>query len=436
VLRLNTLAIGWSGYRVLDPSGRELPVQVGTGELVFQAELPPLGFATFTLRAADSSPAPRAASAPRRPADASLRITTDHYDVRLQGGVIVSLVKRASGREYVDPARPYWNDLVLQNDNGDLWLLYQSPLNGRVRTTTPLADPYPTPASDDDTVFHAGIASHTVATSAEIVEDGPVRTVVRSRGTLRYWIISVEFVQQVTLYRSLRRIDFRTELTGHGKHYRVRVAFPTAISGGRIMHSVPFGQVERPEGEYPTQGWLGYADDAAGVYLLNRGLPGGNVSDGVLLLSLLRSAAMEYKGPSVQAYEEGVRHTFSYSVVPADAEYPTDPWWEADSLNSPPMAITAADVRPGEEPRVRVEPASVVLSALYLDDGQLTARLHETAGVACAASLWVAGLRACRATDALSVEGAALPVQDEAVHVSLGPFQIKTLRLDVQRSGH
>jgi hypothetical protein len=183
--------------------------------------------------------------------------------------------------------------------------------------------------------------------------------------------------------------------------------------------------MERPEGEYPTQGWLGYGDGATTLYLCNRGLPGANVTDGVMLLTLLRSVAMEYKGPSSGAYEDGVRHSFSYSIIPADRTHPVEPWSETEALNSPPLALAAADVRPAFEPRVRLAPGNVVLSALYRDGDALTARLYETGGMACEAQFWMAGLKGCRETDAVTLTGVRLP---------FSPFQIRTLRLDVPRS--
>lgn len=440
VLRLNTMAIGWAGYRVVDADGNELPVQVADRELLFEAELPPLGYAVFGLRTADAPPRPAATGtgqdAAGRPAPIPTErsVETDAFAITVRGGIISSLVDRQSGRQYVDPARPFWNDMVLQNDNGDLWLLNEGPLNGNVRVTTPLHDPYPAPAGPDERVFRAGIHSHAAQVTSELVENGPLRTTIRARGNLRYWQIRVEFTQQITIYHHLRRIDFRTELTGHGKHYRVRVAFPTPVRGGRIVHSVPHGQLDRPEGEFPTQGWLSYGDDDTTLYLCNRGLPGGNVTDGVLLLSLLRSTAMEYKGVSALAYEDGVHHSFSYSVLIGNAAHPIEPWWEADAMNSPPLTVAAADVRPGREPRLSVEPGNVVLSALYRDGDLLTARLTEAAGTPCRATLWLAGMRACSETDALALTGAALPVEGEAVQLDLSPFQIKTLRLDVARS--
>lgn len=441
VLRLNTTAIGWAGYRVVDVDGKDLPVQTAERELLFQADLPPLGYAVFGLRTTDAAAHNSANETVAEGEAGTGRVfETDDFRVTVRGGVITSVEDAVTGQQYVDPARPYWNDLVLQNDNGDLWLVNDAPLNGNVRTVTPLHDPYPRPATVDDRVFRAGITTHVAqgdraaGVQTEVVDNGPLRTTLRARGTLRFWQIRVEFVQQIVLYRHVRRIDFRTELTGYGKHYRVRVAFPTALSGGRIVHSIPFGQMERPEGEYPTQGWLGYGDGATTLYLCNRGLPGANVTDGIMLLTLLRSVAMEYKGPSSGAYENGVRHSFSYSIIPADQAHPVEPWSEAEALNSPPLALAAADVRPAFEPRVRLAPGNVVLSALYRDGDALTARLYETGGMACEAQFWMAGLKGCRETDAVTLTGDALSVVDQAVHLPFSPFQIRTLRLDVPRS--
>ena len=439
VLRLNTMAIGWAGYRVVDAEGNDLPVQVAERELLFQAELPPLGYAVFGLRTAEgtshseASGAGSGARAAAAHATAGQRIDTDDFEIMVQGGVISSLVDRQSRQQFVNPALPFWNDLVLQNDNGDLWLLHEGPLNGSVRVTTPLHDPYPSPTGVDERVVRSGIHSHAAQVTSELVENGPVRTTIRARGNLRYWQLRVEFTQQIMIYHHLRRIDFRTELTGHGKHYRLRVAFPTPMRGGRIVHSIPNGHLDRPEGEFATQGWLSYGDDDATLYLCNRGLPGGNVTDGVMLLSLLRSTAMEYKGASALAFEDGVHHSFSYSIYPANRAHPLEPWWEAEALNSPPLTIAAADVRPGLEPRLRLEPGNVVLSALYRDGDVLTARLYEAAGTTCRAMFWLAGLQGCSETDALALHGSTLPVQDETVQFDLSPFQIKTLRLDVAR---
>ena len=53
------------------------------------------------------------------------------------------------------------------------------------------------------------------------------------------------------------------------------------------MQEIPFGAIERPDSiEMPAQNWIDYSDGRHGLALLNRGLPGNNVSDGTMMLSL------------------------------------------------------------------------------------------------------------------------------------------------------
>ncbi len=107
---------------------------------------------------------------------------------------------------------------------------------------------------------------------------------------------------------------------------RYRVVFPSTIQNGTAMEEIPFGAIERPERqEFPAQNWIDYGDGAHGLSLINQGLPGNNVADGELMLSLMRSARLISYGFS-GGYEPGVgsdsglgiggKYTLNYAVVP------------------------------------------------------------------------------------------------------------------------
>ena len=75
---------------------------------------------------------------------------------------------------------------------------------------------------------------------------------------------------------------------------RYRLLFPTSFQSGRRFDEIPFAAIERPaHHEYPAQNWIDWSDGNHGVALLNVGLPGSNVSDGTLMLSLMRSARVD-----------------------------------------------------------------------------------------------------------------------------------------------
>ena len=99
-----------------------------------------------------------------------------------------------------------------------------------------------------------------------------------------------QFGTRVRLYRGLRRIDVSTDLVNQEEFVRYRAVFPTTIPDGTHTEEIPFGAIERPERqEFPVQNWSRLERRHARPDVLNRGLPGNNVADGDLMLSLMRS---------------------------------------------------------------------------------------------------------------------------------------------------
>src|SRR5205085_1946504 len=100
--------------------------------------------------------------------------------------------------------------------------------------------------------------------------------------------------------------DISTDLVNQEEFVRYRVVFPTSIPKGTSMEEIPFGAIERPQRqEFPAQNWGDYGDGSKGLALLNRGLPGNNVADGNMMLSLMRSARLISYG-FIGGYEPGV----------------------------------------------------------------------------------------------------------------------------------
>ena len=138
------------------------------------------------------------------------------------------------------------------------------------------------------------------------------------------------FATTVRLYAGLRRIDIRTRIVNDETFVRYRVLFPTSIRDGQSVHEIPFGAIRRPDGiEFPAQNWIDYGNGQKGVALLNRGLPGNNVADGTMMLSLLRStrivslrlraAAMSRACRPIRAssWARSLRSTTPWSPTPA-----------------------------------------------------------------------------------------------------------------------
>jgi len=83
----------------------------------------------------------------------------------------------------------------------------------------------------------------------KIVEDGPVRMVVRSAGTMKHNRVEMEWI----IYKTIRRIDVRADLIDwDGTAYReFRLAFPANMQQPELTYEVPFGAVTVGKDELP-----------------------------------------------------------------------------------------------------------------------------------------------------------------------------------------
>jgi alpha-mannosidase len=167
-------------------------------------------------------------------------------------------------------------------DNGDFWELYQNLDGGQnVIMTRPLKVPQPGQAH----------FSTEEPTNSFTVRQGPVFSELQTQHPFG----SNTFATTVRLYRGIPRLDFETKILNRDKFVRYRLLVPTTIKNGRNFQEIPFGAIERPMAqEFPAQNWIDYSDADHGVTLLNRGLPGNNVADGTLMLSLIRSTRHQY----------------------------------------------------------------------------------------------------------------------------------------------
>jgi alpha-mannosidase len=249
---------------------------------------------------------------------------------------------------------------------------------------------------------------------------------------------------RLLLYSGLPRIDIHTTLVNNDERVRYRAAFPTSIKTGEITYEIPFGAIGRPEGELPAQNWVDFSDGGQGVTLLNRGLPGNNVVDGVMMLSLLKCTALEggygdmKLGPAtVQGFEKGKEHTYDYALIPHQGD------WKAvravrrgAEFNHPLLPFKPAR-HPGRLPPrlsfLEITGDNVVLSALKACPGGFVVRLYEAEGRAAqnvALDFAWPVQEACE-TNLLEKEAQALPVGNGSrrITLSLQPFEIKTLKI-------
>lgn len=348
-----------------------------------------------------------------------------------RSGYITSLIDRARSQELANRAGPCpFGALSLQMDYGDSWLNFEGPLNGgtlAASLTHNFADPFD--RGQPGTLANASTHLPTIQSAKVVLASADV-VVMQQTGWLGFWSAGIEFQTTITLRRWSPRIDYHTAILSKGKNIRIRVAFPTSISDAKRYDEIPMGIQSGRRGEHVVQNWLCWCNPLVGLALLNRGTPAANVHDGILMQTLFRSVAMEYKAESQASYNLGIPHTFDYAIMPAVSTSLASVVREGLLLNHPPLGTPANPSVP--PPPVVLDSGQVILSRLQLrPDGSLLARLYEPVGSPTIAILRIAPKwSAITETDPFGDNAQRdIPRVADRVVIPLKPFEFKTLLL-------
>lgn len=415
--------------------------------ILFIAEgVPSLGYEVY--RVVPASGAPPASTLRTNQSDMFMTelhrdvIENEFYKIEIDAwnGAITSLVEKQTGWEVIPEEKPYGGTIVKELDNGNFW-----EYNGHCKGDAlfPMNREHPLPAEGDSRA----------AFSHYYGGDGRV---AKGRARMDYNVNFAFgkgfFATRIRLYSGLPRIDIHTTLVNEEERVRYRMALPTTLEDGTITQEIPFGAIERPEGEFPAQNWMDYSDGGKGVAVLNRGLPGNSVENDVLLLALLKCTALkegygEVGGfnkstKTTDGYEIGVPHHFDYALVPHKGD-----WREADIVRrgtefNRPLMASKVTTHSGRLPQrlslFEVSAENVAVSAIRATAQGLVVRVYETEGKAASGITLTTAtlLHAAQETNLIEKEGQSVPVvEDHTIRFDIGAFEIKTFVLETGTLG-
>jgi len=322
------------------------------GHVLCRATSPSTGILTMeaTARAA---PTPKAIELP--PA-----IETAHYRVRIDPstGALCSLKLKPSGREML--AGPV---LLVAEQAGDF---------------------HSTPRRDQ---------RKRLADSAQVkprisVSEGPLATVVTTDSSLLGGAVR----QTLHFYKDHPRIDFDVELNDVPDKTIVLAEFPLAEPIQETRRGIPYGfshgawEKKDPslagfaDGIVAAIRWSHYEFERGGVALLDRGLPGRELTGRTPALFLLNAQEIYMGYPCAWLSGRG-RHSFSFALVAHDGDWkdariPQMAW----EFNSPPVVLTRAAKA---APRSFLQTSdNVIVEAMRREGKEIEVRLAECLGIA------------------------------------------------------
>ncbi len=345
-------------YSVADDRGTAVPSQIVSDgprrhKLLFVADdVPPIGYKVYELRTgpAAAADAAAAAAAPGSVIESPLF----RAEVDPASGWLKSLVDKRRGRELLTGAG---NELQFLQDTPSAW--------------------------DAWNIGLTGVQYPTTLRKVEIVERGPVRSVIRMTrdylkpGTKKDFptedFPSTFITQDVILYQNLDRIDFTTNIDWWEEKTMAKVAFPLAVTDTAATYEIPFGSIRRSTGwrnswdsakvEVPAQRWADLSQDDYGVSLLNRSKYGYDIKGNVAQLSLLRSP----KWPDPTA-DRG-KHSIDYALYPHEGRVGSSMTVHRGyEYNNPLIPVMAAKgsarTLPASHSFVALSPGSLILTTV------------------------------------------------------------------------
>jgi alpha-mannosidase len=383
------------------------------------SKTPALGYNTYFVRAAT-------AAAPNRTAVKTSANTLENEFIRLkidpQSGCMTSLFDKRSQTE------------ALASSETDIGGPKNSVCGNLLQTF--YDKPKQWDAWNIDADFEKQHWDLNKADEVKLVESGPLRAVIR----IKQHFQNSAFVQDVTMYAGVPRVDVKMQADWHEKHILLKVAFPLSAHNTKATFEIPYGSVERPttrntpaeqsEFEVPALQWADISDSQHGFSLLNDSKYGYDAKGNVLRLSLLRSP--EWPDPHA---DEG-HHAFTYSLYPHGGT-----WRDAQTVRrgyelNYQVFSKQAEKHEGtfasEHSFLQVQPENVVLTAVKKaeDDDTLILRFYEWAGKETDVKLQLpTGAQTASETDLMERVTGTLSIQDGAITIHTKPYEIKTVKV-------
>ena len=275
------------------------------------------------------------------------------------------------------------------------------------------------------------------ARSVQLIEQGPLRAIVR----VIHSTSSSKFIQDITLYAGIDRVEVANHIDWHEHHILLKAAFPLAATAPYATYEIPYGTIERPTTrnssyekarfEVPAIRWADLGDGKHGFSLLNDSKYGYDAKGNVLRLTLLRSP--ESPDPNTDQGEQD----FTYALYPHAGDWKQAlaerQGWSFNYKLKATQVKRHSGSLPATHSFIAVDPENVILTAVKKaeDDDALILRIYEWAGKDSAVKIHLPhGVLSAVQTNLMETpEGAPLEMQNDTVIVDVKPYSINSIKV-------
>ncbi len=272
--------------------------------------------------------------------------------------------------------------------------------------------------------------------SSEVVESGPVRTVVKIVRKLNLSTINQYYI----FYPHTARIDIFFDVDWKERKVLLKGDFPVDVNADRATFDIQFGNIKRTTHRNTTwdyaqfevcgHKWADLSDNSFGVSVLNDCKYGWTVKDGSIKPSMLRS---QERPNHLQDRE---RHNFTYAVYPHCGDVSTsDVVYESYCLNAPLYCVKVDSAQEGVGEKyslVSVDKKNIVIETVKKaeDSDALIIRLFETWNGTTPCTLTLGeNIKELYECNLMEENDVPVAFDGRSVNLTFRPFEIKTLKV-------
>lgn len=254
-------------------------------------------------------------------------IENEFYKIKADTHGIVSIYDKSSNKELINSKVGYANELILEDDIGDLWAT-RDLKRDRVRLG----------------------AQNSLESVTEYENYSEIRYKGRFSGNedvffpIDYKVMQLEWEQVIRLFKGVKRIEFKTNINWSCFDKRIRVSFPLCVGRSHDcgIYSVPYAALQRERyemsttgwnnanGDYPANEWAATASNIdTNVAVFNKGTQSYRIERNEMLVSILRSPTFPnglywphcYNAPVYDEMRDFGEHSFEYALYSFDGDW-------------------------------------------------------------------------------------------------------------------
>ena len=396
---------------LVDGKGKKTSVQVigkknGGTEIVFApTDVSPLGYTALKMRPAGSKPL------------SSLKVTSkamENQFLRLElnnAGEITRLYDKRYDRE-----------IIAEGQTANQFQLFQD-------------GPEYEAAWNIHATFEKRRYNVEGKTTLEVIENGPVRGIIRMVKQHR----KSRFEQDIVMYENSPRIDFVTKAEWQERQVMLKIAFPVEIMADNATYEIQFGALQRTthkntswdreKFEVAAHRWIDISENGYGVSLLNNCKYGHDVKGNVLRITALRGTEF----PDSDA-DKG-HHEFTYSLLPHKGD-----WREGETVRrayelNVPLIFRQGGASKGEYPAeysfLKIQGPAILETLKPAEDGKgIILRVYEPNGGRGKVTVMLSKiLRNLKECNLVEEDKGILGFDGNSFSFNVSPFEIRTFRM-------